>query len=170
MAAIGVVITTLANERARDPDCLKAIYQVHTALGLSGPQDEPHIPTAPSYEDFLRQEVHNPRTLPDAFFLAKLGDLYIGESWMQRIEGDPGLLDQALTAVLPMYQGLGIATALKLRTIEYAQRHGYREIVTFNSSRNAAMLAINRKLGFMPRPAWIVLRATSPRPQSPAAC
>ncbi len=54
-----------------------------------------------------------------------------------------------------MYRGLGIATALKLRTIEYAQRDGYRVIRTFNSSRNDAMLAINQNLGFVRQPAWI---------------
>jgi len=41
-------------------------------------------------------------------------------------------------------------------TIQYAQRHGFREIRTFNSSLNAAMLAINTKLGFVRQPEWIL--------------
>ncbi len=74
---------------------------------------------------------------------------------MKRSHGDPSLLHQELTGVIAPFQGHKVATALKLRTVEYARQHGYRTIRTFNSSRNEAMLAINRKLGFVPMPAWI---------------
>jgi len=67
----------------------------------------------------------------------------------------PILVWQQLTAVHREFQGHGIAAALKLRTIAYARMHGFREIRTFNSSRNEPMLAINTKLGFIRQPAWI---------------
>jgi ribosomal protein S18 acetylase RimI-like enzyme len=154
-ARLGVTITTLAEELERDPGCLKAVYQMHCILDVSTPRTDPDPPTLPSYEDFLRHEVRHPQALLDAFFLAKLGDLYIGESAMKRSLGVPDLLHQQLTGVVPAYRGMGVATALKLRTVQYAQRRGYRVIRTFNSSLNDAMLAINRKLGFVAEPAWI---------------
>ncbi|MDQ7843808.1 MAG: GNAT family N-acetyltransferase [Armatimonadota bacterium] len=163
VAEAGVTITTLKDELRRDPQCLGAVYQAHGTLDLGAPREDPDLPTPPSFERFVDDEVRHPQALLDAFFLVKKGDLYVGESALKRSESDPGVLWQQLTAVLPEYRGLGIATALKLRTVEYAQVMGYREIRTFNSSRNAPMLAINAKLGFVRQPAWIdflrVLRA-----------
>lgn len=151
----GVTITTLKDELRRDPNCLLAVYQAHCAMDISAPRDDPDLPRAPTYERFLEHEVRHPRALLDAYFLAKMGDLYVGESYLKRSEADPGVLWQQLTAVLHEYRGLGIATTLKVRTVEYAQVMGYREIRTFNSSRNAPMLAVNTKLGFVRQPAWV---------------
>jgi GNAT superfamily N-acetyltransferase len=155
LAARGITITTLGDELARDPDCLRALYHIHCILDMSAPREDPDAPTPLAYQDFLRFEAQHPLTLPDGFFIAKHGELYIGESYLKRSDGDSQLLNQDLTGVLSLYQRGGIATALKLHTIEYAQHHGYREIRTFNSSLNTPILAINKRLGFVPRPAWV---------------
>jgi GNAT superfamily N-acetyltransferase len=57
-----------------------------------------------------------------------------------------------ITGVDRPYRGRKIAQALKLLTIRYAKARGYSSIVTNNDSQNAAMLAINRRLGYVPRP------------------
>lgn len=154
-ADAGVVITTLGDELARVPHCLPAVYQAHMVMDISEPQDDPDLPTPMSYDLWLSEDVRHPRVLLDAYFLARRGDLYVGESAVKRTDADPHALRQQLTAVLPEYRGRSIATALKLHTVEYARAHGYREIRTFNSSRNAPMLAINTKLGFVRQPTWI---------------
>jgi len=153
--AAGITITALADELARDPDCLPAVYQAHCGLEVTTPHTDPDLPVAPSYDHWLTHDVRHPRVPLDAYFLAKQGEFYVGESAMKQSESEPDVLWQQLTAVHREFQGHGVATALKLRTIEYAQRHGVREIRTFNSSNNGPMLTINTKLGFVRQPAWI---------------
>lgn len=53
------------------------------------------------------------------------------------------------------YRGRGIATALKVRTVEYARGRGYRQIRTENEIHNAPMIAINDRFGFQRQPVWI---------------
>ncbi len=156
----GVVVTTLDAELRRQPDRLSAIYQLHCSLDVDAPRDDPALPTPPSWDTFLATTVRGPLVLPDAYFLAKIGEMYVGESMLKRGTADPGWLHQDLTGVITAFRGLGLATAMKLRTVEYAQHHGYREIQTTNSSRNAPMLAINAKLGFVRQPAWVEFQKT----------
>jgi hypothetical protein len=59
-----------------------------------------------------------------------------------------GGIMQGFTGVARPYRRQGVATALKLRSIEYARRHGYRTIRAWNRPVHAAMLALNDKLGF----------------------
>ncbi|MGH2400197.1 MAG: GNAT family N-acetyltransferase, partial [bacterium] len=66
-------------------------------------------------------------------------------------------LTQGLTGVRRQFRGRHIATALKVKTVEYARDHGIREIRTWNEINNAPMLAINIKFGFVRQPAWITL-------------
>ena len=154
--ALGIDLTTLADELTRDPPCLRGVYQAHCALGFAIPREDPDLPAPVPYEKYRAWQVDHPLVLQDAYFLAKRGDVFVGESAMKRSAVDGGVLHQELTAVVAEYRGRGVATALKVLTIQYAQRHGFREIRTFNSSRNAAMLAINSKLGFLRQPEWIL--------------
>ncbi len=66
-----------------------------------------------------------------------------------------GWMDQWLTATRREARGRGIALALKLRVVKYALEQGYSTIRTDNDTRNAPMLAINDKLGFVRQTALI---------------
>jgi GNAT superfamily N-acetyltransferase len=52
------------------------------------------------------------------------------------------------TLVDPAFRGRGIALALKAMTIDLALQAGHTQMRTGNDSRNAPMLAVNRKLGY----------------------
>jgi len=86
--------------------------------------------------------------LPGAYFIAKRGDEYVGVSDVSLFEAMPGGLTQGFTGVKREYRRRGLATALKLHGIVYAQTHGYKIIQTFNKPQQTAIRALNEKLGF----------------------
>jgi GNAT superfamily N-acetyltransferase len=149
----GIEITTLAAETAKDPEALHEMYELDCELAVDVPRHDPFTP--PGFELYRHQLLESPRAMPDAHFLAKDGDRYVGVSDLERLDALPGVLHTGFTGVRREYRGRGIAFALKLRAIDYAIRHGIREIRTGNSTLNAPMLGINERLGFVKQPMWI---------------
>ncbi len=155
VAARGITITTLADERERDPDCLAKLYELHTAINREIPLPG-HAHPDPGLAWFERYCYGGPLALPEAYFIAKDGARYAGESSLERLDSWPDELHQKTTGVHGDYRGYGIAVALKLATIAYAQQQGYARIWTAVESNNPSMLAINAKLGFVQEPGMIV--------------
>jgi len=148
-----IKIVTLAEELASDPGCLKELYEMDCELAVDVPRVDPF--TRGPFETYREWVINSPRSLPDAFFIAKAGDRYVGQSDLGRSEQLPDVLYTGFTGVRREYRGRGIAMALKLRAVDYAKSHGCREIRTWNSTLNAPMLGINVKLGFVKQPVWI---------------
>jgi mycothiol synthase len=115
--------------------------------GLPDMPISPQIP-APSYQEWLEEEVSGPVT-----FVALEGGRVVGAAAL--LERADGLAEHGLTAVLRSHRGRGIATALKQALIHWAGANGYRELTTWTQDGNAAMQAVNVKLGYRPRPAVI---------------
>ncbi len=66
-------------------------------------------------------------------------------TWIGVVTG----LEWYFTGVHPLWRGRGIATALKVQCLMEAHKRGIAQMETENHEDNAAMLAINRKLGFV---------------------
>ena len=107
----------------------------------------PPIP-APSYEEWLEEEVPGPVT----FVALDAGRVVGAAALLERVDG---LAEHGLTAVRRSHRGRGIATALKQALIHWSAEHGFRELTTWTQDGNAAMQAVNLKLGYRPRPAVI---------------
>jgi GNAT superfamily N-acetyltransferase len=151
----GIEIATLAAERERDSQCLEKLYELYNLIMADVPSPAPY--TAPSFEHFLENNIEHPDVIPEGFFIAKDGELYVGQSDLWLSKEEPHDLYQGLTGVRREYRHRGIAIALKLRTVEYAKEHDFKVIKTWNNSSNVGMLHINQRLGFARRPAWITL-------------
>ncbi len=151
----GVEIVTLKEERARDPGCLRGVYDMVNEIGPDIPN--PDVYTDATYEYFL-SGIENPDSLHDGYFLAKARDRYVGISNLWRSEASPDVLYQGLTGVVRAYRGRGLAWALKMRTIAYARQHGFRQIRTWNNTMNRPILSINEALGFAKQPVWITFQ------------
>lgn len=54
------------------------------------------------------------------------------------------------TSTAPAHRGRGLATLAKLAQLRWAAENGIERVVTDNDERNAPMLAINRRLGYVP--------------------
>jgi GNAT superfamily N-acetyltransferase len=61
-----------------------------------------------------------------------------------------GLAESEFTATLEEFRGRGLAALCKRASIGWARENGIHTIVAGNADTNAAMLAVNRKLGFRP--------------------
>lgn len=160
--AAGIDIITLTEFQDRDPDWQRKLYELEWALI----QD---VPTTgeqrQSFEDFTIQCVEHPNMLPEGWLIALDGDQLVGTSRALRNPAKTDQLDGSLTGVIRAYRRRGIATALKLRLIQFAKDYGAAIMLTANEENNP-IYKLNRALGFTPQPAWIEyekrLRAEAP--------
>ena len=139
-------------ELQTDPDRERKLYELGWAIEQDIPSSEPAV--RDSFEEF--QKVWERANLvQDAWFVSLAKDEHVGMTELWSNQADPDLFDIGVTGVLRSHRRWGIAAALKLRGIEFAQKKGIRELRTWNASHNEGILAVNRRLGFVRRPAHI---------------
>lgn len=151
--AEGVVIHTLA-ELTGDPDYLDKLYALYEDTNRDIPEVG-HSDTLSRAE--FRAHLNRDDGLPEAYHVATGGGLYIGYSELFRGR-EADTLKQEATAVRRSHRRRGVALALKLRGLSYAQAHGYARVNTGMASNNAAMVALNTRLGFRPQRAYLTFR------------
>lgn len=149
----GIEIVTLRELQERDPDWQRKLYDLDVTVNRDIPSTgEKHYPP---FEEWLVSRLQAPHFDADAWFIALDGERYAGHSQGNiNREGQPVQFITGVTAVRREYRRRGLATALKVRAIGYAQEQGVPEIFTTNDSQNP-MYQLNLKLGFKPLPSWV---------------
>jgi RimJ/RimL family protein N-acetyltransferase len=142
----GITITTFAEERIKDAEL--ALHRLHEFLNEVKADDPGRQPFVPVPYESVVHWFGRKYVLPDACFIAKRGDEYIGFTDLNHIEPIPHGIMHGFTGVARQFRRQGVATALKLRAIEYACQHGYQTMRAFNLPGQQAALALNEKLGF----------------------
>jgi mycothiol synthase len=86
--------------------------------------------------------------LPDGSFVAVAGGRVVGSAGLTGRPAEPGVAEHLLTAVTRAWRRRGVARALKAAQIDWARRHGYAELMTFNNAANDPMRRLNAELGY----------------------
>ncbi len=86
--------------------------------------------------------------LGDPMFLALADGEVVGCAGLGLDPDNPSRAEHLLTAVRRDWRGRGLAVHLKLRTLAWAADHGLTEVYTWTQDGNAAMRALNTRLGY----------------------
>ncbi|MFC9773767.1 GNAT family N-acetyltransferase [Paenibacillus chitinolyticus] len=144
----GITLTTLAQVRGEEME--KRVYELYR-------KTHPDIPGSEGefmwYSQWRKENLERESFDPSLFLLALDGDKPVGAAELYEMKQTNSVYN-LYTCVDGDYRGKGIALALKRKSISLAKERGYGYIRTNNDSQNAPMLAINRKLGYVPVPGY----------------
>jgi len=153
----GIAIKTLQELSEEDGDWKRKVYELEWECIQDVPTPDPL--TKQPFGQFEKRTLGSPNLLPDAWFVALDGDRYVGLSVLWKNLATDTLLETGLTGVVRSHRRRGIATAMKVRAIQYAQEHGGAAIETDNEENNP-MFQLNLQLGFEPQPAHLDFELT----------
>lgn len=149
----GIEIITVKQLQAEQPDkWLEIMYPLDIQIISDMPSTDEYVPI--SFEQYVKSYTDDPVFLPEACFLARIGDEYIGASNLWKDATSTEKLWVGLTGVLKAYRRRGIATAMKIYTINFAKQYGAK-IIEADNEENNPMYQINLRLGFQPKPAYL---------------
>jgi len=169
MESQGIAITTLKEEMERDPEALRKQVDLFNATLLSPPQGSGQPPHPPLAYEEVEEYVGKGILLLDGCLIALDGERFVGSTWLRHRDSERGKdwhgyrnqdkdkLEAAMTGVLEEYRRRGIATALKMRAAEWAEKQGYRVICVFAGGDNKQMLAVNERVGFQRRIGMVIM-------------
>lgn len=148
----GITIHCMRELKARDPAWQRHWYELEMAINADHPMPDRGEPLPyETFAGFLETDLVN---LDGAFFALDEHDQYVGQSTLEVRTPGSDTISVGMTGVRRSHRRRGIATALKLRTIDYARKQGITWIQTSNEEHNP-MFQLNLLLGFQPAPAWL---------------
>ena len=158
----GIRLVTLAER----PDLVAGVHQVavETFDDIPG-ADEPMHPG--DLDEFRARDVDRPGIPPEAFWVALDGEEVAGYASLIVEPARPGIGMHDMTAVRRAWRGRGVARALKQATIDWARDAGLEALETGNDIDNAAMRAVNARLGYRPLPDIVFMRGPLPEDPGP---
>jgi GNAT superfamily N-acetyltransferase len=148
----GITIHRMSDLKSRDPDWKRHWYDLELAINADHPMPDRGEPLPfETFAGFLDSPLVNTDA---AFFALDPTGTYVGQSTLEVPDAHSTTLSVGMTGVLRSHRRMGIATALKIRTIEFAKAYGAQQIQTSNEENNP-MFQLNLALGFQPAPAWL---------------
>jgi GNAT superfamily N-acetyltransferase len=151
----GLRLATLAER----PDLVGDVHAIALEAFADIPGGDTPI-AAGDLAEFRARDVDRPGIDHDAFFLAldEATGRAIGYASLLFVPGSTTVAWHDMTAVRRAWRGRGVAGALKRATIAWAIDHGLSSLDTGNDEDNAAMRAVNARLGYEPLPDELTMR------------
>ena len=147
----GIRILTLA-ELGETPEARHQLWALEVQLNADVPGYASQGFAIP-YDDYCELVFKQPWYQAGTQLLALDGNTWVGMASLRLGEeaGRPYMYHN-MTGVVASHRGRHIGLALKLAAIRCARQYGVSELRTHNDSENVPMVALNRKLGFQPKP------------------
>jgi GNAT superfamily N-acetyltransferase len=123
----------------------RLVYDADIAATPDMPSTEP-IDVIP-YDEWVGHVLEYPLFTADGSYVAMVDGVAAAVSLLIADE-ESGRGANMFTGTQRPYRGRGLGLAVKLASIAWAKEHGITQIATRNDETNAAMLAINRRLGY----------------------
>jgi GNAT superfamily N-acetyltransferase len=101
------------------------------------------------YDEWVRHVLENPLFTAEGSVVAMVDGVAAAVSLLLH-DRETHRAVSMFTGTLRDYRGRGLALAVKLGSIHWAAENGVTSLVTTNDETNAAMLAVNRRLGYRP--------------------
>jgi GNAT superfamily N-acetyltransferase len=124
-----------------------------------------------SYDEWVEHVLDYPLFTPEASFVVFDGGEAAAVSLLN-VDRETGRATSMFTGTRRAFRGRGLALAAKLASIEWATANGVTSMHTYNDETNAPMLAVNKRLGYVPAGRQVEMlkegTASSPAPPAPA--
>jgi GNAT superfamily N-acetyltransferase len=101
------------------------------------------------FDEWLDQAWRHPLLSLDGSFAARFGGRLVAIT-MARVDPTARRATNDMTGTLREFRGRGLARLVKLCQLEWSAANGITSVVTDNDATNAAMLAVNGRLGYRP--------------------
>ena len=147
----GIYIYSLATLQGADPDWMRKTHRLKAEVIKDVPSPDEMVEWP--FEEFERTLAY-PNYMPEGVFIAIDKGQYVGLSELWCSQANPERLYTGLTGVARSHRRCGVATAVKVQAICFAQSYGATILETDNEESNP-MFQLNLRLGFQPQPAII---------------
>jgi len=153
LEAAGLRFATMADMPGEATE--RALYELDRQASADNPGED--LPDFLPYDEWRKYVTARPNSTPDLFIFAMDGDRIVAMTDLFHLK-QTGAMNTGFTGVDREYRGRGLALALKVLAARTARRYGAPYLRTENDSRNGPMLAVNRRLGYVPQPGSFTLR------------
>ena len=149
-----ITVSALSELIPTVPDWKRRCWELDWEIVRDIPSSD--APTRPTIERYSC-DLEDPAFTPESWFIAHCAGKWVGMSTMSTDPSTPGTFYTGVTGVRRDYRRQGVATAMKLRGIEYVRAQGGKIIETDNEENNP-MLDLNLALGFKLGPTFLEFR------------